>query len=57
VTLQSLVAGGFPPDLHSAGDARDRLSLPALEATADLLAALVARFDAEPGLAARVGAE
>jgi len=57
LTLQSYVEGGFPPDLHSAGDARTRLSLPALEATVDLLAALVARFDAEPGLAHRVAGE
>jgi hypothetical protein len=38
----------FPPYLHSAGDSRERLSPEALEATVELLEALVRRVDREP---------
>jgi len=48
VTLWAAEDERFPPYLHSAGDSRERLSPAALEATVDLLEALVRRVDREP---------
>jgi len=48
LTLRATVDGSFPTRLHSAHDSRERLSAPAIDATVDLLAALVARVDREP---------
>jgi hypothetical protein len=54
VTLLSRADTGFPRCLHSARDDRRRLSLPALEKTVDLLAAIVARVDRDPAVISRV---
>lgn len=48
LTLQSVGADAFPRQLHSAHDTRDRLSVPAIEASAGLLRAIVALADAQP---------
>jgi hypothetical protein len=48
LTLQSVGADAFPRQLHSARDSRDRLSVPAIEQSAELLRAIVALADAEP---------
>jgi len=48
LTLRASVDGTFPTRLHSVHDSRDRLSVPAIEQTVDLLAALVRRVDREP---------
>ncbi len=57
LTLQSAGDGQWPSYLHSAGDTRDRVSIPALEHTLELLKAIVARVDREsllvPGSASR----
>jgi acetylornithine deacetylase/succinyl-diaminopimelate desuccinylase-like protein len=50
VTLLEASSDGFPRRLHSEHDSRDRLSVPALERTVALLAAVIARADADPAL-------
>ena len=55
LTLQSAGDGQWPSYLHSAGDTRDRVSIPALEHTLELLKAIVARVDRESLLVSRVG--
>lgn len=55
VTLRAAVGCGFPRHLHSARDSRERLSLPAIQRTALLLATLVARLDSDPELLTRLG--
>ena len=50
LTLRAVAAGAFPHDLHSAHDARERLSLPAIARGVELLRHLVRRADADPGL-------
>ena len=47
VTLMSVYEGG-PRGLHSARDSRDRLLVPQLERTVELLAAIVASMDRDP---------
>jgi acetylornithine deacetylase/succinyl-diaminopimelate desuccinylase-like protein len=47
-TLWSVGPDAFPRGLHGPADARERLSLPAIEQAAQLLATLVALADAEP---------
>ncbi len=49
LTLMSATESG-PRQLHSAHDRRNRLSIPALERTVELLEAVVARVDRAPGL-------
>lgn len=50
VTLLETSSDGFPRRLHSEHDSRERLSAPAIERTVDLLAAIVARADADPSV-------
>jgi Peptidase family M28 len=49
LTLRAAGAERLPAELHSAADARERLSPDAIEATAGLLEALVGLVDREPG--------
>ncbi len=51
VTIQSAINGEWPHHLHSARDSRDRVSIAALEATLELLNAVVARVERAPLLA------
>ncbi len=51
VTIQSAINGQWPHHLHSARDSRDRVSIAALEATLELLNAVVARVERDPLLA------
>jgi hypothetical protein len=48
LTLRSFTGDEFPRRLHSAYDSRDRLSIAAIEKSADFLYALVERADVEP---------
>jgi hypothetical protein len=48
VTLRARSEGGFPRNLHSARDSRDRLEPAAIEQAAAFLQALVRRADAQP---------
>ncbi|MEE8624887.1 MAG: M20/M25/M40 family metallo-hydrolase [Acidiferrobacterales bacterium] len=48
LTLGSTTDGRWPSHLHSAHDSRDRVSIPALEHSLELLKAVVARVDREP---------
>lgn len=48
VTLRALVDGGFPRQLHSARDARQRLSPAGIERAVDLLEAILERADRPP---------
>ena len=50
LTLGSALEGQWPRHLHSARDSRDRVSLPAMELTRELLNAIVARIDREPAI-------
>jgi hypothetical protein len=56
LTLQCVGADVFPRGLHSARDSRDRLSVPAIERSADLLRAIVALADAGPARLRELGA-
>jgi acetylornithine deacetylase/succinyl-diaminopimelate desuccinylase-like protein len=53
LTLRAFTDGAFPRKLHSRHDSRDRLSVPALERSAELLEAIVLRVDADPSLLER----
>jgi len=55
VTLRAFTDEGFPRRLHSAHDARERLRLPAIERSVDLLERLVERADASPERIAELG--
>lgn len=55
LTLLGSAPEGFPRDLHSWRDARDRLSPDAIERCVDLLAALVLRADLSPERLAALG--
>ena len=55
LTLRAFSAEGFPRRLHSLHDARERLSLPAIERSVLLLRALVASADAGPERLAALG--
>jgi hypothetical protein len=55
VTLWAAENESFPTYLHSAGDGRERLAPEALEATVDLLEALVRRVDREPAALLSLG--
>ena len=55
VTLRAFTDEGFPRRLHSANDARERLRLPAIERSVDLLERLVERADASPERVAELG--
>jgi len=57
VTVWSAEDESFAPYLHSAGDSRERLSPEALEATVDLLEALVRRVDREPAIPTGAGTD
>lgn len=48
LTLRATEDGGFPKRLHSLHDSRDRLSIPAIERSAELLMAIVQRADRSP---------
>ncbi len=48
ITVHGLTPGGFPRRLHSAADARARLSLPAIEKAVAVLAGLIAHVDLHP---------
>jgi acetylornithine deacetylase/succinyl-diaminopimelate desuccinylase-like protein len=48
LTLRAFTGEGFPRRLHSAHDARERLSVPAIERSVALLEAIVRRADAQP---------
>jgi hypothetical protein len=50
ITLMSAFEGGFPRNLHSAHDSRDRLSAAALKRAVDLLVAIVVRVDEDAAL-------
>ena len=54
VTLRSFTGDAFPRRLHSTHDSRDRLSVPALERSTELLQALVERVDADPSLVSKL---
>jgi hypothetical protein len=56
ITLRAYTEGRFPRRLHSAGDSRDRLSVAAIERSAELLDALVQRVDSDPSVLSRLGA-
>jgi acetylornithine deacetylase/succinyl-diaminopimelate desuccinylase-like protein len=51
LTLRAYTGDAFPRNLHSSQDSRERLSVAAVERSAELLQALVERVDADPGLA------
>jgi len=53
LTLMGPSRGALPRQLHSEHDARERLSLPALDRAVDLLEAVVARVDREPSVLLR----
>lgn len=55
LTLRAFTDEGFPRRLHSMYDARERLRLPAIERSVDLLAKLVERADASPERIAELG--
>jgi acetylornithine deacetylase/succinyl-diaminopimelate desuccinylase-like protein len=55
VTLRAFTDEGFPRRLHSVQDARERLRLPAIERSVDLLERLVAQADASPARVAELG--
>ena len=55
VTLRAFTEEGFPRRLHSVYDARERLRLPAIERSVDLLERLVERADASPERIAELG--
>ena len=55
LTLRAFDSEGFPRRLHSLHDSRERLRLPAIERSVQLLAALVARADASPERIAELG--
>ena len=55
LTLRAFTEEGFPRRLHSAHDARERLRLPAIERSVDLLQRLVERADASPERIAELG--
>ncbi|MFQ5418654.1 MAG: M20/M25/M40 family metallo-hydrolase [Myxococcota bacterium] len=55
VTLRAFTGDSFPRRLHSEHDSRDRLSVRAIDRSADLLHALVARADANPGWIENLG--
>jgi len=55
VTLRAFTDEGFPRRLHSAHDVRERLRLPAIERSVDLLERLVERADANPERVAELG--
>jgi Zn-dependent M28 family amino/carboxypeptidase len=48
ITLMSAMSGGWPRRLHSLHDHRDRLSLPALQHTVELLVEVLSAVDAQP---------
>jgi acetylornithine deacetylase/succinyl-diaminopimelate desuccinylase-like protein len=50
LTLRAYTGDAFPRNLHSSQDSRERLSVAAVERSAELLQALVERVDADPGL-------
>jgi hypothetical protein len=55
LTLRAFTGDGFPRRLHSEHDSRDRLSTEAIDASTDLLHALIRRSDAQPTLIANLG--
>jgi hypothetical protein len=50
LTLRAYTGDAFPRNLHSSQDSRERLSVAAVERSAELFQALVERVDADPGL-------
>jgi len=55
VTLRAFTGDSFPRCLHSEHDSRDRLSVAAIDRTADLLHGLITRADARPALVEDLG--
>jgi Zn-dependent M28 family amino/carboxypeptidase len=55
LTLRAFTGESFPRRLHSEHDSRDRLVVPAIDRSTELLRALVSRADANPGLVADLG--
>ena len=55
VTLRAFTDEGFPRRLHSVYDARERLRLPAIDRSVDLLEKIIERADASPERVAELG--